>query len=124
MKIGRRPVGRKKIALWVLLAVGLLTAALAGVQIYHIPETYDIPIWQKALLIPHAFLAIVFWPLSIAVFVAIVVGTATLVLRWMGVVGPRAAQGEKSARDILDERFARGELDKDEYEERRLAISS
>jgi putative membrane protein len=46
------------------------------------------------------------------------------VLRWMGVIGPRAPKDGKSAREILDERFARGEIDQAEYEERKLAISS
>jgi putative membrane protein len=53
--------------------------------------------------------------------VAAVVVLAVVALRWLG----RAPQG--SARptplDVLRERFARGEIDKDEFEVRRRALS-
>jgi len=110
-----------KIALGILVAVVVLTAVLSGAVIDHYSP---LSVWHKVMLVPLAFTAVVFIPLSIALPVALLVGTAILVLRWMGVIGPRAAQGEKSAREILDERFARGEIDKDEYEERGLLLSS
>jgi putative membrane protein len=47
-----------------------------------------------------------------------------LVVRWLGGVGGGPAQGSKpkAALDILEERFARGEIDKDEFEDRRRAL--
>ena len=65
----------------------------------------------------------IFGPIMMIVFIALVVGAVVLVLRWMGLGGSPAARGEKNARDVLDERFARGEIDKDEYEERRRVLS-
>ncbi len=49
----------------------------------------------------------------------------------LGYVGMRLAQGGRSAppgnsstaRQILDERYARGEIDEDEYQHRRSALS-
>jgi len=48
----------------------------------------------------------------------------------LGYVGVRLAQGDRSAppgnastaRQILDERYARGEIDEDEYQRRRSAL--
>ena len=65
----------------------------------------------------------IFGPIMVIVFIALIVGAVVLVLRWMGLGGSPAARGEKNARHILDERFARGEIDKDEYEERRQVLS-
>jgi putative membrane protein len=49
-----------------------------------------------------------------------------LAVRWMG-SGPTragdAAAPENRALDILEERFARGEIDKEEFEERRRLLS-
>ncbi len=49
-----------------------------------------------------------------------------LAVRWFG--RDRAVSGEapdkaKSAREILDERFARGDIDRNEYEERKRLLS-
>ncbi|SMF16028.1 putative membrane protein [Tistlia consotensis] len=67
--------------------------------------------------------------MMILVLVLVVVGVAVL-LRWL--VGPahphhppyppHYASGGKSALDILKERFARGEIDKEEFEERRRVL--
>ena len=66
----------------------------------------------------------VFMLLLLIVFVAIVAG----LLRDL-FAGPRAHRGaagfpSASARDILDERFARGEIDADEYKRRRAEVVS
>lgn len=49
-----------------------------------------------------------------------------LAVRWLGNGPARAGGGtsvEKRAIDILEERFARGEIDKEEFEERRRLLS-
>ena len=57
------------------------------------------------------------------VFIAVIVGAVVLVLRWTGLGGSAVAGGANKARHILDERFARGEIDKDDYEERKRVLS-
>jgi len=62
--------------------------------------------------------------LVVVLVLAVVIGA----LRWMFGSGHRAAAmpppaGGKSALDILEERFARGEIDKAEFEEKRRLLS-
>ena len=63
-------------------------------------------------------------PIMIILFIAVAVAVVVLVLRALGVGTSRpAARKGGTALDILDETFARGEIDKDDYEERKRALS-
>lgn len=69
----------------------------------------------------------IFGPIMmIAVLVAVVV-VVVVIVRWLG-GGPVGQpfqdrqSSSPSAQDILRERFARGEIDKDEFEERRRIL--
>ena len=53
---------------------------------------------------------------------AFVVVVAILVWAFVKSTQPRAQPGSERARDILAERYARGEIDSDEYRERLEAI--
>ena len=66
----------------------------------------------------------IFGPLMMIVFIALIVGVVVLVVRWLGAPGSGRAQGraEKAPLDILEERFARGEIEKDEFEQRRQVL--
>ncbi|MEJ2646014.1 MAG: SHOCT domain-containing protein [Gammaproteobacteria bacterium] len=65
------------------------------------------------------------WVFMVLVWVLLIVGIAAVV-RW--VFFPPAAQTqsqvrpEKSALDIVEERYARGEIDREEFEEKRRAL--
>jgi putative membrane protein len=64
-----------------------------------------------------------FGPFMMILFVALIVVAVVLLVRWLG--GPSRWDGSapaKSALDILKERFARGEIDKQEYEEKRRIL--
>jgi len=63
-------------------------------------------------------------PVMMIVVIAAVVAAIVLLVRWLGGgPGSRAGgAGRRSALDILEERFARGEIDKAEFEERRRAL--
>jgi putative membrane protein len=63
-----------------------------------------------------------FGPLFMLFFLVAAVVAVVLLLRWLGPHhGPAATTG-KAALDILKERFARGEIDKEEFEERRRVL--
>ena len=65
-------------------------------------------------------------PLTMIICVASVVGLAVLLVRWFGGSGQsidRQSAG-KTALDILRERFARGEIEKEEFDERRRTLGA
>jgi putative membrane protein len=63
----------------------------------------------------------IFGPVMMILFVAAIVAVVVLIVRWLGGAGGARAR-PKAALDILEERFARGEIDKDEFEARRQAL--
>ena len=67
-------------------------------------------------------------PVMMVAMIAVVVAVVVLVIRWLGGPGRGSvhppASPEKTPLDILKERYARGEIDKEEYEERRRVLES
>lgn len=64
-------------------------------------------------------------PLFMLALLALLVAVIIALARWLG--GDRAwlsATPSRSARDVLDERYARGEIDREEYLKRRQDISA
>lgn len=68
-----------------------------------------------------------FGPIFMILVLAGVIALGILLVRWLGGGGHRtsashADRAERHALDILKERYARGEIDSQEFEERRRAI--
>lgn len=68
----------------------------------------------------------IFGPVMMILWIALIVAVVVLIVRWLGGTAGAGAGGgaarSKTAIDILEERFARGEIDKDEFEQRRQAL--
>ncbi|MBI4966483.1 MAG: SHOCT domain-containing protein [Rhodospirillales bacterium] len=69
----------------------------------------------------------VFGPLFMILALAAVIAVVVLLVRWLGgpwqgTASPHPAPPNRTPLDILKERFARGEIDKDEFEERRRVL--
>jgi putative membrane protein len=64
------------------------------------------------------------WIVFVPLFWIVVIGGIVLLLRSRGGWGPpRAGNHRESALDVLDGRYARGEIDVDEYRERRSVLT-
>ncbi len=63
----------------------------------------------------------VFGPLMMILMVALIAGAVVLVLRLFGIRGGADNQRDRAI-GILNERFAKGEIDKEEFESRRQAL--
>lgn len=70
--------------------------------------------------------AMILGPLFMILVLAVLIAAVAFVVRWVG--GPwqappsHHAPPSRTAIDILKERFARGEIDKDEFEQRRRVL--
>lgn len=57
-------------------------------------------------------------------FIALLVGGVVFLVRALTDRGVGPGRSASSAMEMLEERFARGEIDRDEFEERRRALQS
>jgi putative membrane protein len=68
-----------------------------------------------------------FGPFMMIIFIAVAVAVVLLIMRWLGGAAhlhpPPHAPSRKEPIDILKERYAKGEIDKEEFEERRRVLS-
>ncbi len=69
----------------------------------------------------------IFGPLFMILMLAVVIAVAIFLVRglggsWQGVAQHHHMPPGRTPLDILRERFARGEIDKEEFEERRRAL--
>jgi putative membrane protein len=69
----------------------------------------------------------IFGPLFMILFFAVLVAVVVILVRWLGgrwqeAMPPHQFPPVRTALDILKERFARGEIDKAEFEDRRRVL--
>ena len=108
-----------QLLLWktaLLAALGLPVIAWAQQQG---PQPYGPHMWNGG------WYGWFFGPIMMIVFIAVAVVVIVLLVRWLGGVGHGSATHGppgKTPLDILKERFARGEIDKEEFEERRQLL--
>ncbi len=62
-------------------------------------------------------------PLFMIVPLALLVALMVVLVRWLGGSNDDGGQRVRTARDFLDERYARGEIDREEYQRRRNDIA-
>lgn len=72
----------------------------------------------------------IFGPIMMILVLATIIAVVVLIVRWLsGGLSPGSSQyispqgRQNTALDILQERFARGEIEKEEFEERRRLLS-
>ena len=105
----------------VLLTIALMTTFISGSAIAQgyggHPMGWEGPGWGWGHMIFGGFMMIAFWGAIILLVV--------LLVRWLsgGHAHGSPLPGHKTPLQILQERFAKGEIDKEEYEERRQLLS-
>ena len=101
------------------VVAGLATSSLALAQQAQVPN-YGPHVWSGGW---HGWF---FGPIMMIVIIAVAVIVVVLMLRWLGGSGQGAAHHVKTTGrtplDILKARFAKGEIDKEEFEERRRVL--
>ena len=68
-----------------------------------------------------------FGGIGMLIFWALVIGGVVVVARWLSVKSSAdnvASERQRSPLDILRERYARGEIDKDEFEQKRHDVGA
>lgn len=63
----------------------------------------------------------IFGPLGMFLWLVLLIAVVVVVMRYLGAM-PNREVGNPSAKEILDARYARGEIDEEEYERRRKAL--
>ena len=84
--------------------------------------------WGHPMMWGGAWYGMMFGPLFMILVLAVVIAVAVLIVRslggpWHGAVPPHYPPPHRTPLDILKERFARGEIDKDEIEDRRRVLA-
>lgn len=109
----------KYISAMVGVGAGLATSSLALAQQPQSPY-YGPHMWSGGW---HGWF---FGPIMMIVFIAVAVVVVVLLVRWLGGTGHRTTYHthatDRTPLDILKERFAKGEIDKEEFEECRRVL--
>lgn len=66
--------------------------------------------------------AMIFGPVMMIAVVAAIIVVTVLIVRWLGGAAPGGGPAARTPLDILKERYARGEIEKEEFEERRRLL--
>jgi putative membrane protein len=106
------------------LAAGMAPAPVVAAAAQTPAEPYG---WGPPMMWGWGWSGMIFGPLFMILWLAVVIAVAVLLVRWLGGPGPGATPPHppaagRTALDILKERFARGEIDKNEFEERRRVL--
>ena len=103
------------------------TSALIGAGVPALAWAQRDPQFYSPHMMWGGWYGMFFGPLMMIIFVAAIVVIVVLAVRWLGSGGHGTHQppppSAKTPLDILKERFARGEIDKAEFEERRRLLA-
>lgn len=99
--------------------------ALAAVPAWAADAPVEPYPWMHQMMWGGGWYGMIFGPLMMILVLAVVIAVAVLIVR--SVSGPRQAAPHdppphRTPLDILKERFARGEIDKTEFEDRRRVL--
>lgn len=109
---------------WTLTGAMATLALSAGASLAQGDERY-----RYAYDMPHmwgggGWGGMIFGPILGLLYIGLIVVAVIFLVRWLGgEFGARPGSRSRTAIQILEERFARGDIDKDEFEERKRLLS-
>jgi putative membrane protein len=102
-----------------LIAMGALLASIAPAS-----AQQDYGPWRMHEWMGWGWGGMFLGPLFMIFWIAVLVAVVVLVLRWLGVRSLGTGSSPRTSREILDERYARGEIEREEYLRRRQDIDA
>jgi len=104
-----------------------IAAALVPVSAWAAETPAEAYPWMSHMMWDGGWYGMIFGPLLMVLVLAVVIAVAVLIVRalgghWQGSAPPHYPPPGRNPIDILRERFARGEIDKNEFEERRRVL--
>lgn len=106
--------------------IAALTTLVASLSVPALPASAQADTWEGGWHDGWGWGHMFFGSIMMLLFWGGLIILIVLAVRWMG-AGPGRANGGAApgsrALDVLEERFARGEIDKEEFEERRRLLS-
>jgi putative membrane protein len=105
----------------------LIAAAFVPVSAWAADAPVEPYTWGQHMMWGGGWYGMIFGPLFMILVLAVVIGAAVFIVRslggpWQGAAPAHYPPPGRTALDILKERFARGEIDKNEFEERRRVL--
>ncbi|BCM20878.1 SHOCT domain-containing protein [Mesorhizobium sp. J8] len=115
---------QKALMKWVAAAAAAMTF-VSGAAWAEAPTDIGRYGWGPQMMWGEGWYGMIFGPLFMILVLAVLLAGAVLLMRGRGIPNSRPPHHPLAGRrplDILRERFARGEIDKEEFEERRRAL--
>jgi putative membrane protein len=104
-----------------------VAAVIAPVSAWAAETSAEPYIWEHHMMWGAGWYGMIFGPIFMILVLGVVIAVAVLIVRsaggpWHGTVPPHYPPPSRTPLDILKERCARGEIDKNEFEDRRRVL--